>query len=157
VKEYRFNIKKYFDSYLEGKIDHFFFTKKVPELTGFWLLTLMVEAPLSVFLMVIVWMPDISSKLPISNLIPMQFALQLVHAIFVYLELIFGFFALRVLARYQISRFHYKQFDDNNKNRHENQKSENLNWLQTLNYNSKYKEIKVSVIYLYSTIIIKLI
>jgi hypothetical protein len=103
----------------------------------------MVEAPLSVFLLVIVWMPNISGTLPISNLIPMQFALQIIHAIFVYLELIFGFFALRILARYQISRFHYKQFDENNKNQHDNK---NVNWLETLNNNSKYKDLKVYTI-----------
>ena len=120
----------------------------------------MVEAPLSVFLLVIVWMPDISGKLPISNLIPMQFALQIIHAIFVYFELIFGFFALRVLARFQISRFHYKQFDDNNiKNNLNNNDNhnDNLNWLQTLNYNSKYKEIKVFILYNFYCLFIYLI
>ncbi len=49
-------------------------------------------------------------------MIPLQFALEIVHSIFVILEVIFGYIALRTLARFQISRFHYKQFDmpDNN-------------------------------------------
>jgi len=89
--------------------------ERVPELTGFWLLTLMVEVPLSTFLLAIVWIPigSSSKQLQIVYLLPLQFALQIIHAMFVYMEVAFGLFALRVLARYQISRFHYKQFDKN--------------------------------------------
>ena len=112
----------------------------------------MVEAPLNVFLITVAWIPlennSSNGPLIIGYLIPMQFALQLIHCIFVYMELIFGFFALRVLARYQISRFHYKQFDDNyNKqsyeklNNNENYDNDynnlNLNWLETLHNNHK--------------------
>lgn len=86
-------------------------SERVPELTGFWLLTLMVEIPLSTFLSVIVWIPISNGETPlvIAQFMPMQFSLQIVHTILSYMEIIFGFFALRVLARYQISRF-FKHF-----------------------------------------------
>jgi hypothetical protein len=53
----------------------------------------------------------ISSTQTIVQIIPMQFALQLIHFLFIFFEAVLGFFSLRVLARYQISRFHYKQFE----------------------------------------------
>lgn len=74
----------------------------------------MVQVPLSIFLLIIVWVPLNFTGVVNNRLIfimPMQFVLELIHAIFVFLELGLGLFALRVLARYQISRFHYKQFD----------------------------------------------
>jgi len=77
--------------------------ERVPELTAFWLLTLMVELPLGVFELIIYWF------LPLKA--PMIFALELVHFIIIVLQTIFGYIALRILARYQISRFHYKQFE----------------------------------------------
>lgn len=66
----------------------------------------MVEVPLSTFLTVIVWIPldNGDNSLVIADLIPMQFALQLTHTILTYAEIILGFFALRVLAQYQIAR-----------------------------------------------------
>ncbi len=106
----------------------------------------MVEAPLSVFLLTIVWLPlasptSRSGILVIASLMPMQFALQLVHTLFVYSELILGFFALRVLARYQISRFHYKQFDENKQDEYEKKQlksfNDDFNWLETLNNRNK--------------------
>lgn len=63
----------------------------------------------------------------------MQFALQLFHTIFVYAELIFGFFALRLLARNQIARFHYKQFDDSAKqHEYDNQAFTDSDWIYDL-------------------------
>ena len=59
----------------------------------------------------------------IVQIIPMQFSLQLIHFLFIFFEAILGFFSLRVLARYQISRFHYKQFDD---------KSIDMEWIYNL-------------------------
>ena len=115
--------------------------ERVPELTGFWLLTLMVEVPLSTFLLAIVWIPigSSSKSLQIVYLLPLQFALQLIHALFVYFEIAFGLFALRVLARYQISRFHYKQFDK--KVEPIIDQEDEIDWLENLkntnNYNLK--------------------
>ncbi|CAF1132330.1 unnamed protein product [Brachionus calyciflorus] len=111
-------------------------SERVPELTGFWLLTLMIELPLSCFLIAIVWVPlgtgDI--KLVIAEKIPMQFALQIFHTFFVFLEVIFGFIALRVLARYQISRFHYKQFE-----KYEDKVEKDQDWINDLDKNNHIK------------------
>lgn len=115
---------------------------KVPELTGFWLLTLMIELPLSSFLVAIVWIP-IGNQLTIVQLIPMQFALQAIHTLFVYSEVLLGFFALRVLARYQISRFHYKQFDQANFNRNSEKDNydafKDVDWLNDLEKTNNFK------------------
>ena len=123
--------------------------ERVPELTGFWLLTLMVEIPLSTFLLIIVWFPVVVSGTLDPRLIyfiPMQFVLELIHALFAYLEIGLGFFALRILARYQISRFHYKQFDafESNLNRVTNADLESDEWLLNLDKNNSFplKEIQ---------------
>jgi hypothetical protein len=68
----------------------------------------MVEIPLSTFVSVIVWIPignGLNTTLTIAQLMPMQFALQIIHTVLSYAEVLLGFFALRVLARYQIARF----------------------------------------------------
>lgn len=59
----------------------------------------------------------------------MQFSLQLIHFLFISSEAILGFFSLRVLARYQISRFHYKQFESQNKQPDE---KDDLDWIYSL-------------------------
>ena len=69
------------------------------------------------FILIVIWF--------IQVLIPLQFALEIVHAVFVILEVIFGFIALRTLSRYQISRFHYKQFDQSDNNN----KDSDFNWM----------------------------
>ena len=68
--------------------------ERVPELTGFWLLTLMVEIPLSTFLLAIVWIPIDSTNKPLQivYLLPLQFSLQLIHTLFVYFEVLPIFF-----------------------------------------------------------------
>jgi len=63
--------------------------------------------------------------------IPIQFALQLIHFIFIFFENIFGLIALRVLARYQIARFHYKQFDSY-RDLNDNAGAHDLDWLYNL-------------------------
>ena len=71
----------------------------------------------------------------------MQFALQIIHFVFVLFETIFGFVSLRVLARYQISRFHYKQFDKQYDSNDEPDKYNLPEWLmgldKTNNFNMK--------------------
>jgi transmembrane protein 17 len=108
--------------------------ERVPELTGFWLLTLIIQTPLCVFLLAIVWIPIEQNGFQIVYQIPMQFALQLIHFLFVVFEDIFGFISVRVLARYQIARFHYKQFDPNQNlgNVEKNNDFRELDWLQNL-------------------------
>ena len=117
--------------------------ERVPELTGFWLLTLMVEIPLSTFLLAIVWIPigSASKPLQIVYLLPLQFSLQLIHTLFVYFEVVFGLFALRVLARYQISRFHYKQFDKKVEPMQSQNDAEEIDWLNNLK-NTNYYNMK---------------
>ena len=68
----------------------------------------------------------------IVQMVPMQFALQLIHFLFIFFEAILGFISLRVLARYQISRFHYKQFEAKS-NRHD----DNMEWIYNLEENKK--------------------
>lgn len=108
----------------------------MPELTGFWLLTCIIEIPLSLFILVIVWFPLNGTNQIIVQIIPMQFALQLIHFIFIFSEAIFGFVSLRVLAQYQISRFHYKQFEANdnqlNSSVHNNHQSNEYDWIYNL-------------------------
>jgi transmembrane protein 17 len=126
--------------------------ERVPELTGFWLLTIMVEIPLSTFLLVIAWFP-IGITGTYNNLlvyfIPMQFVLEIIHALFAYVEIFLGLFALRVLARYQISRFHYKQFDAYEVNRISANESESDDWLVNLNKENNFpmKVFKVNMIF----------
>ena len=67
----------------------------------------------------------------------MQFCLQLIHFIFIFLEAIFGYVSLRVLARYQISRFHYKQFEANQFNTENNNNTE-YDWIYNLKKNNDY-------------------
>ncbi len=105
--------------------------ERVPELTGFWLLTLIIETPLSLFLLIIVCVPIDKSGFQIIYQIPIQFALQLIHFIFIFFENIFGLIALRVLARYQIARFHYKQFDSY-RDLNDNAGAHDLDWLYNL-------------------------
>lgn len=115
--------------------------ERVPELTGFWLLTLMVEVPLSTFLLAIVWIPigSSSKQFQIVYLLPLQFAMQIIHTLFVYIEVALGLFALRILARYQISRFHYKQFDK--KIEPALNQDEETDWLESLK-NKNYFNLK---------------
>jgi transmembrane protein 17 len=70
---------------------------KVPELTGFWLLTLIIELPICLFTLIAIWL----LKYPT----PIQTAMEIIHTIFVFVEAIFGFVALKTLARYQGMRW----------------------------------------------------
>ncbi len=126
--------------------------ERVPELTGFWLLTIMIEIPLSTFLLVIAWFPigiSGTTETLLVYFIPMQFVLEIIHAIFAYVELFLGLFALRVLARYQISRFHYKQFDAYEVNNIAQKELESDDWLTNLNKenNIPMKDFKVIIVY----------
>ena len=103
---------------------------------GFLLLTSLIELPLSLFLIVIVWIPIGKTSFVIVQQIPMQFSLQIFHTLFVFSEVIFGFIAVRVLARYQISRFHYKQFDQYDYDAKEN---EDQDWINDLDKNNHFK------------------
>ncbi len=68
----------------------------------------------------------------------MQFALQIIHFVFILAENIFGILSLRVLAKYQISRFHYKQFDSA-ANFIEKDPNDEMEWLYNLERMNGFK------------------
>lgn len=94
---------------------------------------------MSLGLIAVVWVPISSEKgqMLIGIEIPMQFALQIFHSLFNFFELIFGFVAIKILGKYQISRFHYKQFDQNDTNSNKN--DQDFDWLNELQKNNNIK------------------
>lgn len=77
-------------------------TEQVPELAGSWLLTILISLPLNLFLL-----------LNESTIIlPFERATNSINIIFVILEIIAGYFAIRSMVNYQVTRFHQKQFYD---------------------------------------------
>ena len=77
-------------------------TEKVPELAGFWLLTILLQLPLQGFLL---FNTDLI-------LLPLERAAGGVMMVMILTELITGFLALREITRHQASRFHLHQFVD---------------------------------------------
>ena len=116
-------------------------------MTGFWLLTLIIQTPISCFLLVIVWIPLNEDNFQIVYQLPMQFALQAIHLLFILFENIFGLVSLKVLARYQIARFHYKQFDGSD-GINENDDFKDIDWLHNLekmnDFNMKTQDFQVN-------------
>lgn len=109
------------------------------------MLTLIIELPLSIFILIVVWF--------IQTLIPLQFALEVIHVVFIILEIIFGYIALRTLARYQISRFHYKQFDlhdnlNNNDNLNGNYNNGDFTWIQNAKSGDNIVSLLIFIFYL---------
>ncbi|XP_077996201.1 transmembrane protein 17-like [Glandiceps talaboti] len=76
--------------------------EKVPELAGFWLLTLVIQLPLSLFLIA-----DQGSYV-----LPIEYSVHIIFIIFITFEIISGFVAIRVMADHQMTKFHLLQFDD---------------------------------------------
>lgn len=76
--------------------------EKVPELAGFWILTLVLQLPLTLMLL-----------LNESMLImPMERAVNIIMAVFVLFETIQGYRVIKTMIGQQISKFHVQQFDD---------------------------------------------
>ncbi|EDO39291.1 predicted protein, partial [Nematostella vectensis] len=76
--------------------------EKVPELAGFWLLTLVLQFPLTLVLL-----------LNESMLImPTERAMNILMTIFVLVEIIQGYRVIKALADHQVSKFHLHQFDE---------------------------------------------
>ena len=75
-------------------------TEKVPELAGFWLLTILLQLPLQGFLL-------LNTDL---ILVPLERAAGGVMMVMVIAELVTGFMALREITRHQASKFHLQQF-----------------------------------------------
>lgn len=76
--------------------------ERVPELAGSWLLTLLVQFPLIMLLL-------FNEQ---QNIYPLERSVNLVMAIFVWFEVICGYFAIRTMVNYQMTRFHLRQFTD---------------------------------------------
>lgn len=80
----------------------FVFTYQVPELAGFWILTLVLQLPLTLMLL-----------LNESMLImPMERAVNIIMALFVLFETVQGYRVIKSMIEQQISKFHVQQFDD---------------------------------------------
>ena len=75
-------------------------TEKVPELAGFWLLTILLQLPLQGFLL---FNTDLI-------LVPLEISAGSVMMVLILSELLSGFFALRQITRHQANKFHLQQF-----------------------------------------------
>ena len=78
-------------------------TEKVPELAGFWLLTILLQLPLQGFLL-------LNTDL---ILVPLERAAGGVMMVMIITELVTGFIALRGITRHQANKFHLQQFISN--------------------------------------------
>lgn len=75
---------------------------QVPELAGFWLLTLLIQFPL---ILLLLFNED-------ARILPMERAVNIVEGLFVLFEIVCGYFAIRVMVNYQVTKFHLRQFTD---------------------------------------------
>ncbi|XP_065226972.1 transmembrane protein 17-like [Planococcus citri] len=73
--------------------------EKIPELAGFWMLSLILQCPLQLFLLV---NRGTSSQ-------PAEKSVQFVMCVMLFVELIFGFIALRKISRHRANNFHLTQ------------------------------------------------
>ncbi|KAK0054138.1 transmembrane protein 17B [Biomphalaria pfeifferi] len=76
--------------------------ERVPELAGSWLLTLLLTTPLILLLLI----NDNAIVLPFER------ALHIIMTIMVILEVIIGYFAIRAMVNYQVTKYHLQQFTD---------------------------------------------
>ena len=70
-------------------------------MAGFWLLTLILQVPMILFLL-------FNTGL---NILPMERAMNIVMAIFIIFEAACGYFAIRTMVNYQVTKFHLRDFD----------------------------------------------
>ncbi len=88
---------------MHSSILHFAFASlQVPEVAGFWLLTLVLQLPLILFL--------ISTNKALPS--PLERSVHFVQLTFILFQAISGYFALRRMTHHQIMKFHLQQFDD---------------------------------------------
>ena len=73
---------------------------QVPELAGFWLLTLLLQTPLVLFLLL--------NEATIIT--PIERAVTIVMSAFIVLEDLIGYFAIRAMVNSQVNKFHMQQF-----------------------------------------------
>jgi transmembrane protein 17 len=72
---------------------------QIPELVGFWLLTFLVQFPLALFSLFSIGLQVVSIERTINS----------IHFVFVTLELIFGYGAVKRIAGKQVLRFRAMQ------------------------------------------------
>ncbi|XP_026168195.1 transmembrane protein 17B [Mastacembelus armatus] len=75
--------------------------EKVPELAGFWLLSILLQFPLILFQL-------FNEAILIQ---PLERGVHIVFSIFILTQALFGFVALRDVVRHTESQFHLRQFD----------------------------------------------
>ncbi|KAM3870348.1 transmembrane protein 17B [Diretmus argenteus] len=75
--------------------------EKVPELAGFWLLTILLQFPLILFQL-------FNEAILIQ---PLERGVHIVLAMFILMQALSGFVALREMVRHTESQFHLRQFD----------------------------------------------
>ncbi|XP_074641914.1 transmembrane protein 17B-like [Tubulanus polymorphus] len=77
-------------------------TEKVPELAGCWLLTIIIQFPLTLFILLneATW------------ILPLERAANIVLLAFLVVQMISGYFAIRSMVHLQVTKFHLKQFHD---------------------------------------------
>ncbi|XP_046361460.1 transmembrane protein 17-like [Haliotis rufescens] len=76
--------------------------ERVPELAGFWLLTVLLQLPL---ILLMTFNED-------AKIVPLERAVNIVKALFIVFEVICGYFAIRIMVNYQVTKFHLQQFTD---------------------------------------------
>ncbi|XP_052802581.1 transmembrane protein 17B-like [Mya arenaria] len=76
--------------------------ERVPELAGFWLLTLLIQFPL---ILLLTFNED-------ARILPIERAVNIVEGLFVLFEIICGYIAIRIMVNYQVTKFHLRQFAD---------------------------------------------
>lgn len=74
----------------------------MPELAGFWILTLVLQLPLTLMLL-------FNESMLI---MPMERAVNIVMAVFVLFEAIQGYRVIKTMIEQQASKFHVQQFDN---------------------------------------------
>ncbi|KAK2172975.1 hypothetical protein NP493_913g01053 [Ridgeia piscesae] len=74
--------------------------EQVPELAGFWMLTVLLQAPLILFLLFN----------EATVILPLERAVHGIQTAFVLFEVFSGYFAIRHMVNYQVTKFHLKQF-----------------------------------------------
>jgi len=82
--------------------------EKVPQLTGFWLLTLIPQLPITFFF--IVALPLRVNKTSIQ--LPFQRAGSIILMCFVFVEAVVGYYALRRMVKSQVLKFHMQRARD---------------------------------------------
>ncbi|XP_065831261.1 transmembrane protein 17B-like [Oscarella lobularis] len=78
--------------------------EKVPEMAGFWLLTLVIQTPLVLFLLINEG----------AVVLPLERAVHIPLLTFLLGEIGFGFWAIRIMTKSQTAKFHLLQFNELN-------------------------------------------